>query len=88
VIKLPEEMRKALDKIVREMRVKENVEGISLFGSWSRGYAASSSDVDLIILDKENFAYEYVERVHVGGFFIDLDHVPSDRQVLQFTREG
>jgi hypothetical protein len=35
----------------------------------------------LFLLDKGNFAYEYVERIERGGIFIDLDHVP--RQWIQ-----
>jgi len=52
VITFPEKVRRTLERVVKEMRVKENVYGIGLFGSWSRGDFASSSDVDLLILDK------------------------------------
>lgn len=74
---LPEKVRKTLEKVVAEMRVTENVYGIGLFGSWSRGDAATSSDVDLLILDKGDFNYEYVERTETGGLLIDLDHIPK-----------
>lgn len=74
---LPEKVRRTLEKVVAEMRVTENVYGIGLFGSWSRGDATTSSDVDLLILDKGNFNYEYVERIEIGGLLIDLDHVPK-----------
>jgi len=77
LIALPEKLRKTLERIVRELRAREDVYGIGLFGSWSRGDAAASSDVDLFILDKANFSYEYVDRLQVGGFLIDLDHVPK-----------
>jgi len=72
---LPEKVRKTLEKVVAEMRVTENVYGIGLFGSWSRGDAATSSDVDLLILDKSDFNYEYVERTETGGLLIDLDYI-------------
>lgn len=75
MLKLPEKIRRTLEKIVTELRVRENIYGIGLFGSWSRGDATSSSDVDLFILDKNNFPYEYVERIEINGLFIDLDHV-------------
>lgn len=75
--RLPEKIRKTLEKVVAELRIKENVYGIALFGSWSRDEAAASSDIDLLILDKSNFNYEYVERVESSGLFIDLDHVPK-----------
>jgi predicted nucleotidyltransferase len=77
MIMLPEKIRRTLEKIVKEMRVTENVYGIGLFGSWSRGDAEPSSDVDLFILDKGNFNHEYVERIEVSGLLIDLDRVPK-----------
>jgi len=77
MIKLPEKIRRTLEKIVAEMRVKENVYGIGLFGSCSRGDAATPSDIDLFILEKNDFNYEYVERIEISGLLIDLDHVPK-----------
>ena len=74
---LPEKIRKTLEKIVGKMRVTENVYGIGLIGSWSRGDATTSSDIDLLILDKSNFNYEHVERIEIGGLLIDLDHIPK-----------
>jgi len=77
MIKLPEKIRRTLEKIVKEMRIKENVYGVGLFASWSRGDATKSSDVDLLILDKGNFNHEFVERIEINGLLIDLDHVPK-----------
>jgi hypothetical protein len=77
VIRLPDKMRRTLTRIVNQQKTKENVYGIGLFGSWSRGDADASSDIDLFILDKGNFAWEYVERTEIGGYYIDLDHVPK-----------
>jgi len=74
---LPEKIRRTLEKLVAQMRVTENVYGIGLFGSWSRGDAAASSDIDLILFDKGNFNYDYVERIEMNGLLIDLDHVPK-----------
>jgi predicted nucleotidyltransferase len=81
MIKLPEKIRRTLEKIVSELRVKENIYGIGLFGSWSRGDATSSSDVDLLLFDKSNFPEEFVERIEINGLFIDLDHIP--RKLIQ-----
>jgi predicted nucleotidyltransferase len=75
--KLPEKVRKTLEKQVAQMRVAQNVYGIGLFGSWSRGDATPSSDVDLLIVDNGDFSYEYVERKETNDLFIDLDHVPK-----------
>jgi len=77
MIRLPEKIRRTLEKIVTELRVKESVCGIGLFGSWSRGEATPSSDVDLFLLEKGNFSHEYVERIEMSGLLIDLDHVPK-----------
>jgi predicted nucleotidyltransferase len=77
MIKLPEKIRKTLEKTVNEMKMKANVYGIGLFGSWSRGDAVTSSDIDLFILDKGEFDYEYVERIAVNGLLIDLNYVPK-----------
>ena len=75
MMKLPEKTRRTLEKIVKEMRAKENIYGVGLFGSWSRGDAKPSSDVDLLILEKGNINHEYVERMEVSGLLIDLDHI-------------
>jgi len=77
MIKLPEKIRRTLEKIVKEMRIKEDVYGVGLFASWSRGDATKSSDVDLLVLDKGNFDHEFVERIEISGLFIDLDHIPK-----------
>lgn len=77
MIKLPERIRRTLERLVNQLKLRENVYGIGLFGSWSRGDADPSSDVDLLILDKGSFSDEYVERVEAGGLMIDLNHVPK-----------
>jgi predicted nucleotidyltransferase len=77
VIGLPEKLRKTLEKTVKELATRKDVYGVGIFGSWSRGEAAASSDVDLFLLDKEDYGYDYVERVERGGFLIDLHHVPK-----------
>lgn len=76
MMRLPEKIRRTLEKLITELRVTENVYGVGLFGSWSRGDASTSSDVDLFILDEGNPPYEYVERAEVGGLLIDFNHVP------------
>ncbi|MEM3577346.1 MAG: nucleotidyltransferase domain-containing protein [Candidatus Bathyarchaeia archaeon] len=77
MIRLPEKIRRTLEKTVGELRTAENIYGIGLFGSWSRNEAAPSSDVDLFILEKGSSNYEYVERAELGGLFLDFDHVPK-----------
>lgn len=79
VIRLPEEVRKTLQRVVNELRNREGVCGIGLFGSWSRGDAEISSDVDLLILSKQDFDHEYVERIEKNGLLIDLNLVPKSR---------
>ncbi|MEM0008215.1 MAG: nucleotidyltransferase domain-containing protein [Candidatus Bathyarchaeia archaeon] len=77
MLKLPEKLRKTLEKTVKEMAANETVSGIGLFGSWSRGDATLSSDVDLLILSNEPLEDEYVERISVGDLFLDLNFVPK-----------
>ena len=74
---LPEKIRRTLERLVADMRTKEDIYGIGLFGSWSRSDAATSSDVDLLILDKSDFSTEYVERKALNGLLVDFDHVPK-----------
>jgi len=76
--RLPERIRNSVDRIVRNLKAKESTRSISLFGSWSRGDAVSSSDVDLLIADSRSFDNEYVERLEQGGTLIDLNYVPED----------
>jgi predicted nucleotidyltransferase len=78
MMRIPEKIRRTLEKIVSEMRVAENVCGVGLFGSWSRSEASTSSDIDLLILEKGKFNCEYVERAEVSGLFLDFDHVPKN----------
>lgn len=75
-MRLPEKIRRALERTVNRLKKKENIYGIGLFGSWSRGNATASSDVDLLILDSRDFDYEFVERFETSGLFIDLNHIP------------
>ncbi|MCS7124423.1 MAG: nucleotidyltransferase domain-containing protein [Candidatus Bathyarchaeota archaeon] len=76
MMRLPEKIRRALEKIVREMSAKEDVYGLGLFGSWSRGDATTASDVDLLVLTKSDVSEEYVERIMANGLLIDLNFVP------------
>ncbi|MEM3442639.1 MAG: nucleotidyltransferase domain-containing protein [Candidatus Bathyarchaeia archaeon] len=76
--RLPEKIRRTLEKLVAELKTKENVYGIGLFGSWARGDATSSSDIDLLILERGNFNCEYVDRIALNGLFIDLNHIPKN----------
>jgi len=77
MIRLPEKVRKTLEKAVNEIKTKKEVYGIGLFGSWSRGDAETSSDIDLFILNKNGIEHEYVERVIVNDLFVDLNFVPK-----------
>ncbi|MEM3770351.1 MAG: nucleotidyltransferase domain-containing protein, partial [Candidatus Bathyarchaeia archaeon] len=77
MIKLPEKLRKTLEKTIKEMVVNETVSGVGLFGSWSRGDATLSSDIDLLILSNNPLENEYVERVSIGDLFLDMNFVPK-----------
>ena len=76
-MKLPEKIRRPLEKTVKNLQKQENISSISLFGSWSRGDAdPASSDADLLIVENQPFECEYTERIEQNGTLIDLDHIP------------
>ena len=77
LVRLPERVRNVLERVVRSLGKRETVSGVGLFGSWSRGDAVVSSDVDLLIVDERNFNYEFVERTESDGLLIDLNHIPK-----------
>lgn len=77
VIKLPEHLRKTLERTVNRLKMRDDVCGIGLFGSWSRGEAEGSSDVDLLVLSRENLKCEHIERFETADVFIDLDYIPK-----------
>ncbi|MBS7634266.1 nucleotidyltransferase domain-containing protein [Candidatus Bathyarchaeota archaeon] len=72
----PERFRSVLESFVEDLKVREIVSGIGLFGSWSRGDAVPSSDVDFLIVEDRDFDYEYTERINLSGCFVDLNYVP------------
>lgn len=78
MIQLPEKTRRTLERLVNGLQCRVNVYGIGVFGSCSRGDAATSSDVDLFILNRSDLAFEYVERSEANGVFFDLDFVPRN----------
>ncbi|MCS7115017.1 MAG: nucleotidyltransferase domain-containing protein [Nitrososphaerota archaeon] len=74
--KLPENVRRTLEKIVKDMTLREDVQGLGLFGSWSRGDAEASSDIDLLVVSRGNMKDEYMERIVINDSFLDLDFIP------------
>jgi len=75
---LPEDIRVVVEGLVGDLKARETVSGIGLFGSRSRGDAIPSSDIDLLVVDKRDFIYEYVERAEIDGFLLDLDYIPEN----------
>ena len=70
-------MQNTLNSLVEDLKSQEAITGIGLFGSWSRGDAVQSSDIDLLIIDKRDFDYEYTERIEFDNLLIDLNYVPE-----------
>ncbi len=87
MVKIPEKIRGALEKLINKMKEDENFSAISLFGSWSRGEGTSSSDVDLLIVDKRDFQEEFIERVETRGVLIDLNYIPKKWILTQIPPE-
>ena len=76
MIRLPEKIRRTLEKTVKELASRGDVYGLGLFGSWSRGDATPTSDIDLLILTKSEIPDEYTERIVANSLMIDLNFIP------------
>jgi predicted nucleotidyltransferase len=85
--RLPENARVILEGLLEDLRSRESVSGIGLFGSYSRGDSVLASDIDLLIVDKRDFDYEYVERAMLNNVFFDLDYVPEKWILNQMAPE-
>jgi len=85
--RLPENIRGILTGLTEDLKSRGSVTSIGLFGSWSRGEATSSSDVDLLIVDSRNLDYEYVERAEIDDAFLDLNYVPEKWVLREFPPE-
>jgi len=85
--RLPDNSREIVEGLLKDLESRDSVLGVGLFGSWSRGDASLSSDVDLLIVDGRELSYEYIERVEIEDVFIDLDYVPSKWVLRQIPPE-
>ena len=74
--RMDEDTRRIIEGLVDDLKSRESVVGIGLFGSWSRGEAVQGSDVDLLVVDSRNLDYEYVERAEIDDTFLDLNYIP------------
>ena len=72
---LPERLRGVLSSFIEDLKARETILAAGLFGSWSRGDAVQSSDVDLLVVENRDYDYEYVERIEVNGCLLDLNYV-------------
>jgi predicted nucleotidyltransferase len=77
LVRLPESIRGVLERLVKDLSMQEPISSVGLFGSWGRGDAVPTSDVDLLIVDARDFNYEYVERLEFEGLLVDLDYIPK-----------
>jgi predicted nucleotidyltransferase len=75
--RLPDEIHGILEEFLEDLKSRESVSSIGIFGSRSRGDDAPGSDIDLLIVDKRELEYEYVERVEIENTFFDLNFVPE-----------
>ena len=71
----PSRFRNVLESFVEDLKLREVVSGIGLFGSWSRGDASPASDVDFLIVENRSYDYEYFERINLDGCLVDLNYV-------------
>ena len=73
---LPEGMGDAFKEFMDDLTKQGIVASVGLYGSWCRGVATPSSDVDLLVLDMRNLEYEYGEFVDYEGLRMDVRRVP------------
>ncbi|MEM3590972.1 MAG: nucleotidyltransferase domain-containing protein [Candidatus Bathyarchaeia archaeon] len=74
---LPNKVRGVLEPFIEDLKSRETISGIGLFGSWGRGNAVPSSDIDLLIVEDRDFDYERVERIEVDNCLVDLVYIPK-----------
>lgn len=84
---VPERFRGVLEPFIGDLKAREIISGIGLFGSWSRGDASPSSDLDLLIIEGRDFDYEYLERIELNDCLIDLNYVPKSWIVYRVPPE-
>jgi len=82
-----EKVSAIIGDLLEDLKSRESISGVCLFGSWGRGDAVSSSDIDLLIVDSRDINYEYVERAHIEGYFLDLDYIPERWVLREFPPE-
>ena len=85
--RLPGNIQRTLSSLIEDLKSRGSIISIGLFGSWSRGEATESSDVDLLIVDGRNLSYEYVERAEINNVFLDLNYVPENWVLRDFPPE-
>jgi predicted nucleotidyltransferase len=73
----PEKINGILKTLTEDLKSRESISSIGLFGSWSRGDATPSSDIDLLIIDNRDFDFEYIERAKIAGYFFDFNYIPK-----------
>ena len=81
MVKLPKRIRDILDLLVSDLKSRESISGVGLFGSWSRGDAVLSSDIDLLVVG-EPISYEVKD---VEKDKLILSSVSGSLRCLQLT---
>lgn len=81
-------------EIVESIRSVVEPEKIILFGSYARGEQTESSDIDLLIIEKESFSKERSRRKEtqkirekLSGFRIAKDIIVYDKNEYEFWKD-
>ncbi|MGD2201401.1 MAG: nucleotidyltransferase domain-containing protein, partial [Candidatus Bathyarchaeota archaeon] len=77
MVVFPGSIRWAIDGLLTDLSGAPGVSAIGLYGSWVRGDATDSSDLDLLVVDGSGVDYEWSETRDMEGFLVDLNHVPG-----------
>ncbi|MCA9362928.1 nucleotidyltransferase domain-containing protein [Candidatus Kaiserbacteria bacterium] len=76
-------MNEATENFLEELKADDNVIGVLMFGSWSRGNNRDDSDVDLLILVQNGFKRTVTER---DGQMFELIYTTPDA-ALKYYKE-
>jgi predicted nucleotidyltransferase len=75
---LPRGIRLTFNRFIEDLAKQATVSSIGLFGSWSRYEGSSSSDYDVLVIDRRGLDYEFHERLEYEGYMMDITRIPRE----------
>jgi predicted nucleotidyltransferase len=84
---MDEKRRELLDQMVRRIVETVSPEQVLLFGSWARGDDRADSDVDLLVVEREEFGPTRSRRAEMTRVWEALSPFGVSVDVLMFSRD-